>query len=235
MVACERAFAKEAEPEREEVMIDQLRRRLVLARVQPGDGRELAPFRWWQLPGRALFHLDRESSGLPVRYSVDVRHWSNQTAGTVQVQLFREGRQWAVAKLPATFAVERGAIEVAMNTVGMKRCHHVTDDGVARQLRADPGSAEGFRARFESRHPTASRWVGVVSVLALLIGVGLLLLQIAEPLSGIPFIEERIGQFQAPFTLPIWLNTGLAILAAAGSAERALRLRYRWWLDAIGN
>lgn len=216
-------------------MIGRLRQRLALARVEPGDGRELAPFRWWQLPGRALFHLDRESSGLPARYSVDVRHWSNQTAGTVQVQLFRDGRQWAVAKLPATFAVELGAIEVAMSTVGMKRCHYVADDGVARQLRADPRSAEGFRARIEYRHPTASRWVGAASVLALLIGAGLLLLQIAAPLSAIPFIEERIGRFEVPFVLPIWLNTGLAILAAAGSAERALRLRYRWWLDAIGN
>ncbi|WP_460775344.1 hypothetical protein [Nocardiopsis nanhaiensis] len=216
-------------------MIDQLRRRLALARVEPGDRRELAPFRWWQLPGRALFHLDRASSGLPYQYSVDVRHWSNQAAGTVQVQLFREGRQSAVAKLPATFAVEQGVIEVAMSSVGMKRCQYVTDDGVAHQLRADPRSAEGLRARFESRHPTASRWVGFASVLVLLISIALLLLQIAEPLSAIPFIEERIGKFEAPFTLPIWLNTGLTILAAAGATERALRLRYRWWLDAIGN
>lgn len=128
-----------------------------------------------------------------------------------------------------------GAIEVAMSNVGMKRCHHGTDDGGARQLRVDPRSAEGLRARFENRSPAAKRWVSVALVLALLIGVGLLLLQIAEPFSGIPFIEEHTGQSEAPFTLPIWSNTGLAVLAAVGSEERALRLRCRWWIDSIGN
>ncbi|GAA4887184.1 hypothetical protein [Streptomonospora salina] len=216
-------------------MIDRLQKRLALARAEPGDGRDLARYRWWQVPGRALFHLDPGGSGPPVHYTVDVRHWGNQAAGTVRAQLFRDGRQQAVSKLPAAFAVEGGVIEVAMSAVGMKRCHYVTHHGAARQLRPDPRSAEGLRARFEDRHPAASRWVGVASVLALTVGIGLLALQVIDPLSNVPPVEEYFGHIEVPFTPPLWFTTTSAVLAATASTERALRLRYRSWIDAIGN
>lgn len=122
-----------------------------------------------------------------------------------------------------------------MSAVGMKRCHYVTHHGAARQLRPDPRSAEGLRARFEDRHPAASRWVGVASVLALTVGIGLLALQVIDPLSNVPPVEEYFGHIEVPFTPPLWFTTTSAVLAATASTERALRLRYRSWIDAIGN
>ncbi|MEE3851768.1 hypothetical protein VZC37_15605 [Gordonia sp. LSe1-13] len=69
----------------------------------------------------------------------------------------------------------------------------------------------------------------------LLIGIALLALQIAEPVSQIPPIADSIGVFVSPITLPLWLTISLALTTAAASMERALRLRYHWALDAVAN
>lgn len=212
-------------------MFDEWRQKRAIGRVRVGDGRALQPFRWWQLPGRALFYLsDRE-----LDYAVDVRHWQNQTSGEVTAHLYRDRRHLAESNLPAVFPVEGGLVQVAMSGYGFKRCHFVADDGTERQLTPDPSSAEGRRARLDRNHPAASRVVGALSVLMLLIGVATLVVQMAEHLSKIPPVAESIGVFTNPFDIPVWLNIALAVGAALASVERALRLRYHWLLDEAGN
>ena len=196
-------------------------------RMAAGDGRPLQGFRWWQLPGRALFRLDEV-------YAVDIRHWQNQSSGEVTADLYRADKQIAVSRLPATFPVDGGAIQVAMSGSGIKRCHFVADNGHERQLSPDRASAEGPRARLATNHPLTSRLLAVLSVTFLIFGVALLILQVAEPISQIPPIAESIGVFTSPVRLPLWLNVAVGIGAVAGSFERALRLRYHWLLDAVG-
>ncbi|WP_072806286.1 hypothetical protein [Rhodococcoides yunnanense] len=213
------------------MVFDEWKHRRAASRVHVGDGSALQRFRWWQLPGRALFYLRLDR----LEYAVDVRHWQNQSSGEVKANLYRDGRRLAVSKLPAEFPVEDGMIQVAMSGVGMKRCHYLTHDGSEHALTPDPASAEGRRARLDSRHPTVSRAIGVASVLLLLIGVVLLVLQIAEPVSRIPPIADSVGSVTSPIDVPVWLNIALGVGAAVASAERSLRLRYHWLLDAAGN
>lgn len=217
-------------------MFEQSRRRRAVKRVKPGDGRPLQPFRLWQVPGRALLNLKlAQGDGRQVDYAIDVRHWQNQSSGEVKAHLYRNGKHQAESKIPAAFPVEGGVVEVQMSTVGLKRCHYVADDGTEHQLTPDPRSAEGRRAHLDRERPGLSRGIGIVSVLFLLVGVVLLALQIAEPISSTPPIAERFGTFESPVHLPVWLNVGLTAGAALGSMERALRLRYHWFLDAAGN
>lgn len=215
-------------------MLDDWRRQWRTRRVKPGDGRPLHPFRWWQQLGRALFYLRLPGGSLPdTIYAVDVRHWGDQSSGEVRAHLYRDGLHHAESKIPAVFPVPGGAIEVAMSGFGLKRCHYVTDHGEF-QLAPDPRSAEGKRARLERGHPTLSRLIGLASIVMLVIGFALLLLQVAEPLSRIPPVAEAVGVFDSPVQLPLWLNLALGLGAAVGSTERALRLRYSW-LDSAGN
>ncbi|MFC7592159.1 hypothetical protein ACFQYP_56870 [Nonomuraea antimicrobica] len=48
-----------------------------------------------------------------------------------------------------------------------------------------------------------------------------------------PPVTQRFGTFTSPIRLPGWLNFTLALGAAAGGWERALRLRYNWLLDSM--
>lgn len=217
-------------------MLEQWRRRRAAQRVRPGDGRALRPFRWWQLPGRALFGLDLATAdGRPLAYAVDVRHWGNQSSGRVEAQLYLDGRQAARSRLPAAFPVPGGHIEVAMSGFGLRRCHFVRTDGQERQLIPDPRSAEGRRARLDRTHPTASRWIAVVSVTLLVLGLGLNLVQALGPLSQVPALRDAFGTYTPPVRLPLWLNLTLGLGAVVGSTERALRLRYSRLLDSAGN
>ncbi|MEJ8281699.1 hypothetical protein [Pseudonocardia spirodelae] len=204
-------------------------------RVRPGDGRALKPFRWWQmLVGRALLHLDLTGpDGRPVRWSVDVRH-QGDADGRVVAHLYRDGRHDASSRVPALLPAGGGEIEVRTSAAGLRRCHWTAPDGTVRPLTPDPRSAEGRRARLERRRPGLSRAIGAVSVLALVVGLGLNLLQIAGHVSRIPPIAETIGVFVSPVVLPVWLNVTLGLAAALGAAERALRMRHHWLLDAAG-
>lgn len=214
-----------------------LQRLRAARRLKAGDGRPIKRFRWWQtFTGRSLLHIELvDDGGHPVVYSVDVKHGSSDEDGYVVANLYRDGLRHARSRVPAAFPVEGGVIEVATTSFGLKRCHYVTPDGVARQLVPDPRSAEGRRARIARERPVLSRSIGVVSVIALLVGVGLNLLQILEPISRVPPIAENIGVFESPIHLPLWLNIALGVAAALASTERALRLRYNWLLDAGGN
>ncbi|MFC4150018.1 hypothetical protein ACFO0M_27510 [Micromonospora mangrovi] len=208
-------------------MIEDWRQRRAAKRIKSGDGRALAPFRWWQLPFRALFHLPLpHGDGRQTVYAVDIPRRTDPDGGKARAHLYVDGEHHAESKLPAAFPVAGGTIDVAVSAFGLKRCHYVTAAGVERRLIPDPKSAEGRRARVTREHPTLSRSISFLSVLMLLVGVGLNLLQLAEPISKIPPIADSIGVFESPVRLPIWLNFALAVGAMVGSTERALRLRY---------
>lgn len=98
-----------------------------------------------------------------------------------------------------------------MSSYGIRRCHYRPSGGRPSQLAPDPASAEGWRARFGARHPGLSRALAAGSVLLLVIGVGLNLLQLAEPVSQIPPVMQRVGTFESPIHLPIWLNIALGV------------------------
>ncbi|WP_326609926.1 hypothetical protein OG949_07585 [Streptomyces scopuliridis] len=217
-------------------MFDQMRQRRAAARLKPGDGRELRSFRWWQLFSRALFHLRLlDAGGRPIHYAIDIKRGGEQEDTRVRAHLFLNGRHHAESRVPAYFPVEGGHIEVAVSASGIRRLHFVTVSGAEQQLVPDPRSAEGLRARFDREHPALSRCIGFVSVVMLVVGVSLTLLQLFEPILQVPPIREVIGTYESPIALALWLNIALGLGAALGSTERALRLRYSWFLDGMGS
>lgn len=216
-------------------MIDEWRRRLAMRRVRPGNGRPLQRFRWWQQVSRSLFSLElRGADGRRIVYAVDVRPMGDQD-GRVLAQLYLDGRHHATSKVPAAFPVEGGVIEVAASMFGLKRCHYVTPDGEERQLVPDPASAAGRRARLDRDHPALSRLVGSVSALLLVLGVGVVALELVDVVGQIPPVVDRYGGFRAPVQLPLWVTVTAGVGAVVASIERGLRLRYHWLLDGAAS
>lgn len=211
--------------------------RRAMRRLRPGDGRTLEPFRWWQPLSRSLLHLSLDDNrGRRVVHSVDVRHGRGflTNDGRKTADLYLDGRHHAESRLPATFPVPGGVFEVASTAFGLKRCHYVTGRGNERQLIPDPRSAEGRRARLDHHHPTLSRWIGILSLILLVIPLALLVPQLIEVISRIPPVAENLGTYVSPVDLPAWLNVALGGGGALASTERALRLRYSRLLDTVG-
>ncbi|MFD6138328.1 hypothetical protein [Promicromonospora sp. NPDC060271] len=179
-----------------------------------------------------MLSISLPAGGRVVIHSVEVMHGGDLNTGEVMARLYLDGRLHAESRVPARFPVEGGVIEVRTSEAGMRRCTFVAHDGSEHQLVPDPASAEGRRMRFAREHPGASRLIGALSVLALLIGVGVNLLEVAGPISQIPPIADTIGTFESPVNLPLWLNITLGAAAAVGAVERALRMRYHWLLDS---
>nr|WP_303714015.1 hypothetical protein [Kutzneria buriramensis]WKX13363.1 hypothetical protein Q4V64_39910 [Kutzneria buriramensis] len=164
-------------------------------------------------------------------YTVDVRH-QNQSSGYVKAHLYLDGRHHAESKVPAVFPVQGGAVEVRTSSFGLRRCHYVTAEGAEFQLIPDPASAEGRRARLDRSHPALSRWIGFLSLIMLVIGLALLILQLAEQVTRAPEgLAQYVGTFTSPIDLPAWGNAVVGLCAVAASTERALRLRYNGLLD----
>lgn len=200
-------------------------------RVEPGDGHALQPYRWWQPFSRSLFHLHLDDGhGARETWSVDVRHGGDAN-GEVYAQLYRDGLSHSRSKLPASFSVPGGTIEVVTSSFGLRRCHYVAPDGTQRQLAPDPASAEGRRARLERTRPALSRAIGIASVAVLLIALVFGVPQLVEQVTRIPPVAEIVGTFVSPLRLPAWANVSLLVATLVASTERALRLRYNWLLD----
>ena len=211
------------------------RRRRAARRVRPGDGRPLRSFRWWQLLSRSLFSLSLPGAdGRPTVYAVDVRTTGDEN-GVVRADLYRDGRHAASSRVPAAFPVDGGVIEVAATVFGLKRCHYVTPDGGEQQLVPDPRSAAGRRLRLQRDHPALSRWIDAASVVLLLGGLGVVVLELVDAVGRIPVVVDRFGGFTAPVQLPLWLTVTLGLGAVVASTERALRLRYHWLLDGAAS
>ncbi|MBZ2198208.1 hypothetical protein [Occultella gossypii] len=217
-------------------MLSDRRRRKGANRTRAGDGRPIEPFRWWhQLAGRRLFALRLvKADGSRANYLVDVRVSGKQAGDLGKVHLYLDERHHAESPLPAVVPVEGGVVEVSLSSVGIRRAHFQPDGGVARQLTPHPRTAIGRRLRFDRDHPVLSRWVGVIAVGMLIVGLGVNVLQLLEPLSQIPPLAQRFGHFESPVQLPLWLNITLGFAAGLASTERALRLKYHWLLDGAG-
>ncbi|MFD3372775.1 MULTISPECIES: hypothetical protein [unclassified Streptomyces] len=213
-------------------MLKEWRRRRAVQRVKPGDGRPLKRFRWWQMLTRALFHLRlMNDDGRPTVYTVDVKH-QNASDGYVRAHLYLDGRHHAESRVPAVFPVRGGTVEVRASGFGLKRCHYVTAEGAEHQLVPDPASAEGRRARLDRSHPALSRCVGFLSVIVLVIGLVLLVLQLAEQVTRAPEgLAQYVGTFTSPIDLSALANTVVGLVTVVASTERALRLRYSRLLD----
>ncbi|MGV9851654.1 hypothetical protein ACWDWU_23210 [Streptomyces sp. NPDC003442] len=213
-------------------MIKEWRHRRAVQRVKPGDGRALKRFRWWQMLTRALFYLRlRNDDGRQTVYAVDIKH-QNTSDGYVKAHLYLDGRHHAESRVPAAFPVQGGTVEVRASGFGLKRCHYVSAEGAEFQLVPDPRSAEGRRARLDRSHPALSRFIGFLSVLVLVIGLVLLILQLAEQITRAPEgVAQYVGTFTSPIDLSAWGNTAVGLVTVAASTERALRLRYSRLLD----
>lgn len=225
---------RRARPGRQQVFRN-WRRRRARQKVKPGDGHTLKPWHWWHLFWRSLFFLQLiDENGRQQTYAVSVNYFSE----TSQADLYLNGRHHAVSELPAAFPVPNGVIEVDMSTIGIKRMHYVAEGSeggtVPQQLVPDADSNEGLRARLDSRHPALSRWLGVVSLLVLVVALVLGAPQLLETITSIEVIAENIGTFTSPVQLPAPVNTALTLAAVLASFERALRLRYNWLLDGGG-
>lgn len=212
-------------------MFSRRRRKRAARKVEPGDGRPLKRFRWWQPLSRSLFGIRLvDEHGCAATWSVDVGLWGD-SSGEMRARLYRDGREVARSTLPTAFEVPGGVIEVVASAYGLKRCHHVKADGAEVQLSPDPASAEGRRARMQETHPVASRAIGFVSISILVVALLLGIPQIVEQITHIPPVADAVGTFTSPVHLPAWLNISLVFAAMLASTERALRLRNNWLLD----
>ena len=148
-----------------------------------------------------------------------------------RIRLYQDGRLVDTARRRATFHIGGGArIEAAVAQVGMKYVR-LRQDGDTVQLRPAEGTAEAWRARIGTAHPTASRVVGWISLVVVLAVLGIELPQLVNlagnltPLIGLP-------SFEVPsLTLSGWANLALIILAGAAGLERSLSMRYNPLLD----
>ncbi|MHC3463127.1 hypothetical protein [Streptomyces flavovirens] len=213
-------------------MFEEMRSCRAARRITPGDGRPLKRFRWWQLPYRSLFYLRLPdgAGGQPV-YAVDVKRGQDQTSAEAKVDLYLDGRHHARSRLPAAFPVPGGTIQVRLSNFGLRRCHYVTAWGTEHLLVPDRDSAEGRRARLHRAQPALSRRIGTVSLTVLVVALVVLVAQLAEQVTGVPVVAERVGAFVAPVHLPAWCNVALTLVTLAAGTERALRLRYSRLLD----
>ena len=208
-------------------MFDDWRRSRAAKRVKPGDGRALQRFRWCHLFSRALFNIRlSDSNGRQVNYALDVprRRDPGYDFGKGKAHLYLDGRHHAESRIPAAFLVHDGAIEVAVSRYGIKRAHYVTDVGEEQQLTPDPNSAEGRRGQLDRLHPALSRWMGLCSVMMLITGAILLMLQLAEPISEIPPIAAAGSTVRETDTNA---NGERTCPVAAASTAIPYRRRYR--------
>jgi hypothetical protein len=213
-------------------MFKRYKRRWQLSRAKPGDGSRLQRFRFWHLLSRSLFALELpDESGRPHRYDVDVHHLRDSSSAKRPAALYRDGVQVLAANLPVTFPVPGGVIEVAVSQYGVKRMHHVTDDGRERVLRPDPRSLEGRRMRFEQRLPHTSAVIGAAGLVVLLMGLAGTLSAVAEQITRIEVVAQHVGTFTSPIHLPVWATTALAVAVALAAVDRALRLKSTWMAD----
>ncbi|MGO1537728.1 MAG: hypothetical protein ACTHWM_12605, partial [Yaniella sp.] len=197
-------------------------------KIQPGDGHQLKPFRWWQMLGRSLFYAPLQTAeGQPRTYavSVDYLDWDDNA------DVYLEEKHYARAKLPASIPVEGGALEVGATSFGLKRMHFVAASGQEQVLKPDGASAEGLRAKLAKRNPGLSRAIGMIAVVILLTMLPIGLLQLVEILSQTDVAANFMDPFTSPIRLPDWTSTPLLVLSILAALERALTLRNHWLID----
>lgn len=203
------------------------RRRWQLSKARPGDGSPLQAYRWWHLLSRALFAIELDDQV----FEVDVRHGRDSSSAKRPAALYRDGVQVLAGNLPVAFPVPGGVIEVATSQYGVKRMHHVDDDGGEHVLSPHPRSLEGRRARFARHHPRTSAAIGAVGLVVMLIGLAVTLSVAAEQVTRVGVVAQYVGTFVSPIHLPGWTKVALPVAGALAATDRALRLKSTWMAD----
>lgn len=189
---------------------------------KPGDGRPLKRYRPWQQLWRSVFGIEHRGARWDV--DVDFFDWDGRVA------LYRDGRQDRSQKLPAAFELEDGSrIEVAVSSYGMRRAHLVTPEGRETQLAPAPGTLERRRADLHRTRPGLSH---AISALSFLVLVAVIVIQLPQ---GAQWLGETTGwyDFASPWSLDGTANTVIVVAGFVALIERALRMRYSWWLDGL--
>lgn len=108
------------------------------------------------------------------------------------ISFYRDGRQLHIANSPVAFEVPGGTVEVAIGAFWPLRMHLVpSDDGPARPCARTPAPSRAC-APASAGATRASRVLGALAIVVLLIGVVLMLPQAGadhEP----PPVAERVG------------------------------------------
>ena len=208
-------------------MFRNYKQRWQLSKAKPGDGSPLQAYRLWQLFSRSLFSIELADRV----FAVDVRHGRDSSSSKRPAALYRDGVQVLAGNLPVAFPVPGGVIEVATSQYGVKRMHHVDDDGHEHVLLPHPRSLEGRRARFDRRHPRTSAAVGALGLVVLLVGLAVTLSMAAEQITRIEVVAQYVGTFTSPVRLPGWAKVVLPVAGALAATDRALRLKSTWMAD----
>ena len=80
-------------------------------------------------------------------------------------------------------------------------------------------------------HPWVSKLIGFVAALILLTLLPVSLLQLAEMLSQIEWVQQNLGRFTSPIQVPDWAGTPMLMLSLLAVTERTLTLRNHWLID----
>lgn len=199
---------------------------------KPGDGHGLKRFGLWHSFTKTLFHIHlADDDGRTRKYSVLVDYYMTEDS----IKLYIDGKHAASSEAPAIFRVPGGFIEVGTSTYGITRMHYVSEGHEDVVLSPHKSSMEGLRRRFEKKFPRASRVIGWIAILILLVSIVLLIPQLLEYASMMDIVRDNIGTFTSPIQLSSGLNLTLIILTAAAAYERALTLKNHWLIDIETN
>jgi hypothetical protein len=173
----------------------------------------LEPVRGLQVIWRGVYEIEHAGHS----YAVEVDYFDFAE----KVHLYRERTRIATEKSPARFGVDGGAtIEASMGLLGMKRLRLV-ETGRETTLRPAAGTAEARRAGFERDHPRASRLIGALAWIILVVAL------IVEIPQLIDLVAGAIGvDFDPPIELPPFALGVLGVLALAAALDRALRFQH---------
>ena len=86
--------------------------------------------------------------------------------------------------------------------------------------------------RFDHRFPRVSTWVARAAVVVLLVGLVVAIPQAAAMVSRWDLVNDHIGTFTSPISLPGWASGTLFVAWIVAALERALTLRSHWLVDA---
>lgn len=149
-----------------------------------------------------------------------------------RVYLYRDGLEydrgvangWTGNK-KVTFDLGDATLHVQTSLYGMRQAD-LEVDGQLHQMRPVDGSAEAWRGNLERNHPLLHRILDITSWTILVIA----LINLTPTL--VNFGIDRWGWGITPiFSLPPALDTALTIAGILAGIDRALRFKYKWWLD----
>jgi hypothetical protein len=181
------------------------------------QARPLRPLGGWDLISRGRFEARHRGHV----WTVDLDYFDFGE----KLHLYRDGVEVDAQKSPAQFELGQSAtIEASMGLLGMRRVDLVVD-GETTTLTPVDGTAEAWRLRLARERPEASRLIGAISWVVLVVALAYELPQLIALIGG------ALGaDVESPFTLPGPANFALGAAALAAALERALRFKSNRWL-----